>query len=37
MKLFTLDHRLIIKKIGTLKNKDKHAVTKALGRLLALA
>ena len=37
MKLFTLDHRLIIKKIGTLTNKDKQAVAKALDRLLALA
>jgi hypothetical protein len=37
MKLFTLDHRLIIKKIGTLKNKDKQAVAKTLGRLLVLA
>jgi mRNA interferase MazF len=37
MKLFTLDHRLVIKKIGTLTNKDKQAVRKALGRLLALA
>ncbi len=37
MKLFTLDHRLIIKKIGTLTNKDKHAVKKTLGLLLALA
>lgn len=37
MKLFTLDHRLIFKKIGTLTNKDKQAVAKAIGRLLALA
>ena len=37
MKLFTLDHRLIIKKIGTLTNKDMKAVINALGRLLALA
>ena len=37
MKLFTLDHRLVIKTIGTLTNKDKQAVRKALGRLLALA
>ena len=37
MKLFTLDHRLIIKKIGTLTNKDKQTVRKALERLLALA
>jgi mRNA interferase MazF len=37
MKLFTLDERLLIKKIGTLKNKDKQAVAKALGRLLVLA
>lgn len=37
MKLFTLDHRLVIKKIGTLTNKDKQAVRKAIERLLALA
>ena len=37
MKLFTLDHRLVIKKIGTLTNKDKQTVRKALARLLALA
>jgi mRNA interferase MazF len=37
MKLFTLDQRLIIKKIGTLTNKDRKAVTTALGRLLTFA
>ncbi len=35
MKLFTLDNRLIIKKIGKLNNKDQKAVTKALRSLLA--
>lgn len=35
MKLFTLDNRLIVKKIGTLNDKDQNAVTKALQRLLA--
>jgi mRNA interferase MazF len=35
MKLFTLDNRLILKKIGTLNDKDKIAVTKALHSLLA--
>ncbi len=34
MKLFTLDIRLIIKKIGTLANKDQKAVSKALHDLL---
>jgi predicted transcriptional regulator len=34
MKLFTLDSRLIVKKIGTLTNRDKTAVGKALQRLL---
>ena len=34
MKLFTLDSRLIVKKIGTLTNRDKKAVGKALQRLL---
>jgi mRNA interferase MazF len=34
MKLFTLDMRLIIKKIGTLANKDQKAVSKALKDLL---
>jgi mRNA interferase MazF len=37
MKLFTLDHRLIIKKIGTLTNKDRKAITEALGRLFTFA
>lgn len=35
MKLFTLDSRLIVRKIGTLTDTDKMAVTKALQRLLA--
>jgi mRNA interferase MazF len=35
MKLFTLDNRLIVKKIGALNSKDKKAVIKALGSLLA--
>lgn len=34
MKIFTLDARLIIKKIGTLSNKDRKAVSNALGNLL---
>ena len=34
MKLFTLDSRLIIKKIGTLANKDQKAVSKNLRDLL---
>ena len=34
MKLFTLDNRLIVRKIGTLNNKDKKAVIKALQSLL---
>jgi mRNA interferase MazF len=37
MKLFTLDYRLILKKIGALTDKDRKAVINALGRLLALA
>jgi mRNA interferase MazF len=36
MKLFTLDSRLIVKKIGTLTNRDKKAVGKALQRLLGI-
>ena len=36
MKLFTLDSRLIIKKIGTLTNRDKKAVGKALQSLLGI-
>jgi mRNA interferase MazF len=36
MKLFTLDSRLIVKKIGTLANRDKKAVGKALQRLLGI-
>jgi mRNA interferase MazF len=34
MKLFTLDNRLIVKKIGTLNDKDKKAIIKALQSLL---
>ncbi|UCE52177.1 MAG: type II toxin-antitoxin system PemK/MazF family toxin [Desulfobacterales bacterium] len=34
MKLFTLDNRLIVKKIGKLNDKDKKAVIKALQCLL---
>lgn len=34
MKLFTLDNRLIVKKIGTLISKDKKAVIKELRSLL---
>ena len=34
MKLFTLDHRWIVKKIGMLTDKDKEAVAKALQRLI---
>ena len=36
MKHFTLDSRLIVKKIGTLTNRDKKAVGNALQRLLAI-
>ena len=36
MKIFTLDCRLIVKKIGTLSNRDKKAVGKALQRLLGI-
>jgi mRNA interferase MazF len=36
MKLFTLDSRLIVKKIGTLTNRDKKAVGRALQRLLGI-
>ena len=36
MKLFTLDSRLIIKKIGMLIDRDKKAVQKALHRLLGI-
>jgi mRNA interferase MazF len=36
MKLFTLDSRLIVKKIGTLTNRDKKAVENALQRLLGI-
>jgi len=35
MKLFTLDNRLVVKKIGSLTEADKKAVAKALQRLLA--
>ena len=34
MKLFTLDNRLIIKKIGTINDKDKKSVKKAVQSLL---
>jgi mRNA interferase MazF len=34
MKLFALDNRLIVKKIGTLNDKDKKAVIKRLRSLL---
>ena len=34
MKIFTLDSRLIIKKIGVLSNKDQKAVLKAMRELL---
>ena len=36
MKLFTLDSRLIVKKIGTLSDSDKKAVAKALQSLLGI-
>ena len=36
MKLFTLDSRLIVKKIGTLTIRDKKAVGKALQSLLGI-
>jgi len=36
MKLFTLDNRLIVKKIGMLTDKDKESVINILQRLLAL-
>jgi mRNA interferase MazF len=36
MKLFTLDSRLIVKKIGTLTDSDKKAVGKALQSLLKI-
>jgi mRNA interferase MazF len=36
MKLFILDSRLIVKKIGTLTNRDKKAVGKALKSLLGI-
>jgi mRNA interferase MazF len=35
MKIFTLDNRLIVRKIGKLDNKDRNAVIKAVKRLLA--
>ena len=34
MKLFTLDHRFIVKKIGTLSQRDRRRVTAALTQLL---
>ena len=36
MKLFTLDSRLIVKKIGTLTDSDKKVVRKALKSLLGI-
>ena len=36
MKLFTLDNRLIVKKIGNLAGQDGRAVAKALRSLLAI-
>ena len=36
MKLFTLDNRLIVKKIGKLAGQDRKAVAKALRILLAI-
>ena len=36
MRLFTLDNRLIVKKIGTLTDKDKKAIIKALQSLLVM-
>jgi len=34
MKLFTLDHRLVLRKAGTLGAKDRAAVNRSLGKLL---
>ena len=36
MKLFTLDNRLIVKKIGNLAGQDKRAVARALRSLFAI-
>ena len=36
MKLFTLDHQLIIRKAGSLISQDREAVTQALKRLLPI-
>ncbi|MBI1864614.1 MAG: type II toxin-antitoxin system PemK/MazF family toxin [Nitrospirae bacterium] len=36
MKLFTLDNRLVVRKIGRLSTPDRIAVQSALGRLLVL-
>ena len=36
MKLFTLDNRLILKKIGTLADADRASPKKHLGKLLSL-
>ena len=33
MKLFTLDHRLVLRKAGTLSRRDRDAVEKALGAI----
>lgn len=37
MKIFTLDNRLIIKKIGALSKADKQEVSKALGKVFKTA
>jgi hypothetical protein len=34
MKLFTLDNRVILRKVGDLSNDDRRAVAQALSRLL---
>ena len=36
MKLFTLDHRFVLRKAGALAANDRNAVCKALARLLAV-
>lgn len=36
MKLFTLDHRLIIRKLGALSAEDREAVLSSLGKLFGL-
>jgi mRNA interferase MazF len=37
LKLFSLDHRLIIKNIGRLSNKDKKSLKKSLQKIFPLA